>query len=174
MSRERPGVKCLIGSTGFTASNGGTGIGALLLMARVTSEHDEAWGHLQDGGRASCAVGVTQRADSTLIALLHAAPDAMLVIDEAGLIVLANAQAWQPFGPHGEEPAHPSNGSFPLRIRSSDRMPQACRWWAEDARVEVLDRNVLSCLQFGSWRSTTSRWSFGLGRRFNFPRLSRA
>jgi PAS domain S-box-containing protein len=43
-------------------------------------------------------MGVSQLADSTLIALLNAAPDATLVIDETGLVVLANAQASQLFG----------------------------------------------------------------------------
>ena len=43
-------------------------------------------------------MSVTQLADSTMIALLDAAPDAMLVIDEVGLIVLVNAQAQQLFG----------------------------------------------------------------------------
>ena len=36
---------------------------------------------------------MTQLADNTLIALLNAAPDATLVIDEAGLILLVNSQA---------------------------------------------------------------------------------
>jgi PAS domain S-box-containing protein len=48
-------------------------------------------------------VGVTQLADTTLIALLDGAPDAMLVIDEAGLIVLVNTQARQLFGYDQEE-----------------------------------------------------------------------
>jgi PAS domain S-box-containing protein len=46
---------------------------------------------------------VTQLDDSTLVALLNAAPDAMLVIDEAGLIVLVNTQAEQLFGYRREE-----------------------------------------------------------------------
>ena len=46
---------------------------------------------------------MTQLADSTLVALLNAAPDAMLVIDEAGLIVLVNTQAEQLFGYRREE-----------------------------------------------------------------------
>ena len=46
---------------------------------------------------------MTQLDDSTLVALLNAAPDAMLVIDEAGLIVLVNTQAEQLFGYRREE-----------------------------------------------------------------------
>ena len=46
---------------------------------------------------------MTQLADSTMIALLNGAPDAMLVIDEAGLIVLVNTQAKQLFGYDCEE-----------------------------------------------------------------------
>ena len=46
---------------------------------------------------------MTQLADSTLIALLNGAPDALLVIDEAGLIALVNAQAEQLFGYCSEE-----------------------------------------------------------------------
>ena len=30
---------------------------------------------------------------------------------------------------------HPSNCSFPLRIRNSDRVPQVYRWWVEDATL---------------------------------------
>jgi PAS domain S-box-containing protein len=41
---------------------------------------------------------MSQLADSTLAGLLDAAPDAMLAIDEAGLIVLVNAQAERLFG----------------------------------------------------------------------------
>jgi len=48
-------------------------------------------------------VSVTQLTESTLAALLDAAPVAMLTIDEAGLIVLANAQAQQLFGYRSEE-----------------------------------------------------------------------
>jgi PAS domain S-box-containing protein len=46
---------------------------------------------------------VTRLSDSTLICLLDAAPDAMLAIDEAGLIVLVNAQAERLFGYRREE-----------------------------------------------------------------------
>jgi len=46
---------------------------------------------------------VTQLADSILIGLLDAAPDAMLAIDETGLIVLVNAQAERLFGYRREE-----------------------------------------------------------------------
>jgi PAS domain S-box-containing protein len=46
---------------------------------------------------------VTQLADSTLIGLLDAAPDAIIAIDEAGLIVLVNAQAERLFGYRREE-----------------------------------------------------------------------
>jgi len=42
-------------------------------------------------------VSATELTESTLIALLNAGPDAMLVIDEAGLIVLANVQAGKLF-----------------------------------------------------------------------------
>ena len=48
-------------------------------------------------------VGVTQLTDSTMIALLNGAPDAMLVIDEAGLLVLVNTRATQLFGYGREE-----------------------------------------------------------------------
>jgi hypothetical protein len=48
-------------------------------------------------------MGVTELADTTMIALLNAAPDAMLVIDEAGLIVVVNSQATQLFGYLREE-----------------------------------------------------------------------
>ncbi len=41
---------------------------------------------------------MTQLADSTLVGLLDAAPDAMLAVDEAGLIVHVNVQAEQLFG----------------------------------------------------------------------------
>jgi PAS domain S-box-containing protein len=43
-------------------------------------------------------MGVSQLADGTLIALLNGAPDAMVVINEAGLVVLVNAQATHLFG----------------------------------------------------------------------------
>jgi len=46
---------------------------------------------------------VTQLADSTLVGLLDAAPDAMLAIDESGLLVLVNAQAERLFGYRREE-----------------------------------------------------------------------
>jgi PAS domain S-box-containing protein len=46
---------------------------------------------------------VTRLADSTMSALLNGAPDAMLVIDEDGLIVLVNTQATQLFGYDREE-----------------------------------------------------------------------
>ncbi len=46
---------------------------------------------------------MTQLADSTLIGLLDAAPDAIIAIDEAGLIVLVNAQAERLFGYRREE-----------------------------------------------------------------------
>ena len=46
---------------------------------------------------------MTPLADGTLVDLLDAAPDAMLSIDEAGLIVLVNAQAERLFGYHREE-----------------------------------------------------------------------
>ena len=46
---------------------------------------------------------MTRLSDSTLICLLDAAPDAMLAIDEAGLIVLVNAQAERLFGYRREE-----------------------------------------------------------------------
>jgi PAS domain S-box-containing protein len=46
---------------------------------------------------------VTELADSTLISLLDAAPDAMLTINEAGRIVLVNAQAERLFGYRREE-----------------------------------------------------------------------
>ncbi len=46
---------------------------------------------------------MTQLSDSTLVGLLDAAPDAMLAVDEAGLIVLVTAQAERPFGYHREE-----------------------------------------------------------------------
>jgi PAS domain S-box-containing protein len=46
---------------------------------------------------------VTQLADSTLVGLLDAAPDAMLAIDEDGRIVLVNAQAERLFGYRREE-----------------------------------------------------------------------
>jgi PAS domain S-box-containing protein len=46
---------------------------------------------------------VTQLADRTMIALLNGAPDAMLVIDEAGFIVLVNTQARKLFGYDREE-----------------------------------------------------------------------
>ena len=45
----------------------------------------------------------TQLTESTLISLLNAGPDAMLVIDEAGLIVLANVQARALFDYRREE-----------------------------------------------------------------------
>jgi PAS domain S-box-containing protein len=48
-------------------------------------------------------VGVTQLADNTMIGLLNGAPDAMLVIDEDGLIVLVNTRARQLFGYDQEE-----------------------------------------------------------------------
>src|SRR5664280_1549954 len=51
-----------------------------------TLDHSE-WSSTSKGGR------VTQLADSTLAGLLDAAPDAMLTINEAGRIVLVNAQA---------------------------------------------------------------------------------
>ena len=46
---------------------------------------------------------MTQLADSTLVGLLDAAPDAMLAIDESGLLVLVNAQAERLFGYRREE-----------------------------------------------------------------------
>jgi PAS domain S-box-containing protein len=46
---------------------------------------------------------VTKLADSTLVGLLDAAPDAMLAIDESGLLVLVNAQAERLFGYRREE-----------------------------------------------------------------------
>ena len=46
---------------------------------------------------------MTPLADSTLVGLLDAAPDAMLAVDEAGLIVLANAQAERLFDYRREE-----------------------------------------------------------------------
>ncbi len=46
---------------------------------------------------------MTQLADSTLVGLLDAAPDAMLAIDEAGLVVMVNAQAERLFGYRREE-----------------------------------------------------------------------
>jgi len=46
---------------------------------------------------------VTPLAEGTLVDLLDAAPDAMLAIDEAGLIVLVNAQAERLFGYRREE-----------------------------------------------------------------------
>jgi PAS domain S-box-containing protein len=45
----------------------------------------------------------TELTESTLIALLDAGPDAMLVIDEAGLIVLVNAQARKLFDYRSED-----------------------------------------------------------------------
>src|SRR5665213_669516 len=46
---------------------------------------------------------VTQLADSTLLGLLDAVPDAMLAVNEAGLIVLVNAQAERLFGYRRED-----------------------------------------------------------------------
>ena len=46
---------------------------------------------------------MTQLADSTLVGLLDAAPDALLAVDEAGLIVLLNMQAERLFGYRREE-----------------------------------------------------------------------
>ncbi len=46
---------------------------------------------------------MTKLADSTLVGLLDAAPDAMLAIDESGLLVLVNAQAERLFGYRREE-----------------------------------------------------------------------
>jgi PAS domain S-box-containing protein len=48
-------------------------------------------------------LGVTQLADSTLVKLLDAAPEAMLAVDEAGLIVLVNGRAEELFGYRREE-----------------------------------------------------------------------
>jgi PAS domain S-box-containing protein len=67
---------------------------------------------------------VTQLADSTLIGLLDSAPDAMLVIDEAGLIVLVNAQSERLFGYRREELiGHPVELLIPMagpRLQLSD------------------------------------------------------
>jgi hypothetical protein len=46
---------------------------------------------------------MTQLADSTLLGLLDAVPDAMLAVNEAGLIVLVNAQAERLFGYRRED-----------------------------------------------------------------------
>jgi PAS domain S-box-containing protein len=48
------------------------------------------------------SLGMTRLADSTLLGLLDAMPDAMLAVNEAGLIVLVNAQAERLFG-YGRE-----------------------------------------------------------------------
>jgi PAS domain S-box-containing protein len=48
-------------------------------------------------------VAVMHLADSTLVGLLDAAPDAMLAVDEAGLIVLVNVQAEHLFGYRRED-----------------------------------------------------------------------
>ena len=52
---------------------------------------------------ASKGVGLIQLSDSTLDSLLDASPDAMLAIDDAGLIVLVNAQTERLFGYRREE-----------------------------------------------------------------------
>src|SRR5665213_1852665 len=46
---------------------------------------------------------MTRLADSTLLGLLDAVPDAMLAVNEAGLIVLVNAQAERLFGYRRED-----------------------------------------------------------------------
>ena len=49
------------------------------------------------------SLGMTRLADSTLLDLLDAVPDAMLAVNEAGLIVLVNAQAERLFGYRRED-----------------------------------------------------------------------
>ena len=49
------------------------------------------------------SLGMTRLADSTLLGLLDAVPDAMLAVNEAGLIVLVNAQAERLFGYRRED-----------------------------------------------------------------------
>ena len=72
--------------------------------------------------------------------LLEAAPDAMVVVNQAGEIVLLNVQAEKQFGYHRDELlGQPVTNIIPEGLRGADRSPTICarprtRWPKRSAR----------------------------------------
>jgi PAS domain S-box-containing protein len=109
--------------------------GTLVHVSLTFSPIKDAHGHVTGAATIARDITAIKKAEATFKALLESAPDAMVIVDQEGRIVLVNAQTVRLFGyPREELLQRPVETLIPERFRSAHDVHRAAYMNAAHAR----------------------------------------